>query len=226
MISTPSFNPTRCALDLVSLLLIPIVAIATGCTDPATTTDTRTDTPTTATTDQAVLEAVARAMEDARMKELLGKAKAERPITTPTTATTPTATTTSTPTTTTTATATATEATGPQLTTMAVGSGVENRAIVGEADNFLDGTGKVFCWSDLSNADEPSTVNHIWRYGDREIARHTLNVGKSRRFRTWSYQRMSSRRQGTWSCEVVGPDGARLGMTEFTVTGSLVADAS
>jgi hypothetical protein len=46
------------------------------------------------------------------------------------------------------------------------------------------------------------------------VARHYLPLGESKRWRTWSRHKLSA---GQYQVEVLGPDGARLQETTFTV---------
>jgi len=221
MTSPAPFSPSRLAFDLLSLLLLPLVA-ATGCEPetgpgPGATTATAGNVAPTAPRAAETVETV----ETATAAKLMGgpTAKAAKTVkavklagSTVTGAGIPTA---DDAVLRATGDGASAEPAGPKLTAMAVGTGVEQRALVGEALRFEMEPARVYCFSDLSNTALPSSVTHVWRHGPREIARHALQVGKAKRFRTWSYQRMGSRRQGDWSCEVLGPEGESLGVQEF-----------
>ncbi|PKN54725.1 MAG: hypothetical protein CVU56_25075, partial [Deltaproteobacteria bacterium HGW-Deltaproteobacteria-14] len=55
--------------------------------------------------------------------------------------------------------------------------------------------------------------------GGRLVSRVELEVGKSPKWRTWSRQRTREDWIGPWSCEVLGPDGRRIGIASFDVGG-------
>lgn len=105
-----------------------------------------------------------------------------------------------------------------RLSETGVGTAVVGRRLRGAATHFEGSPGRLYCFTDLENLGAATEVTHVWRHGEREIARHGLKVAKSPRFRTWSYQSMAARRQGMWSCEVLGPQGAHLGITHFEFT--------
>ncbi|WP_428269765.1 DUF2914 domain-containing protein [Haliangium sp.] len=105
----------------------------------------------------------------------------------------------------------------PRLNDMAVATAVTDRQPDGAGDRFPAGTDKLMCWTSVQNLGEPTQVKHTWRHGDRVVSELTLSVGKSRRWRSWSQQRIPEKLTGTWSCEVTDAAGARLGMATVTV---------
>lgn len=73
----------------------------------------------------------------------------------------------------------------------------------------------MFCYTQFDNRGPEVTVTHVWRRGTRLVSRVELQVGKSPTWRTWSRQRTRDDWRGPWSCEVLDPDGARIGLVEF-----------
>lgn len=91
------------------------------------------------------------------------------------------------------------------------GTGVEKRALVGEATSFSAGT-TVWVWSLVTNG-APS-VKHVWKRDGKAVWTATMKIGSKK----WS---TSSRRTipkaGSWEVEVQSADGASLGTVAFTV---------
>ncbi|MEZ4264763.1 MAG: DUF2914 domain-containing protein [Myxococcota bacterium] len=103
------------------------------------------------------------------------------------------------------------------LLDLAVATAVVDREPEGASDRF-DATPSLFlCYSSFDQRNESATVTHVWTWNDREMARVELEVGKSPKWRTWSRQRLQPDQAGRWACEVLGPDGARLGIARVTV---------
>jgi len=63
-------------------------------------------------------------------------------------------------------------------------------------------------------------VEHVWTCNGKEVARHYLPVGQSKRWRTWSRHKLSV---GHYHVEVFAPDGTSLQESSFSV---LPADES
>lgn len=75
----------------------------------------------------------------------------------------------------------------------------------------------MFCYTQFDNRGPEVTVTHVWRRGTRLVSRVELQVGKSPTWRTWSRQRTRDDWKGPWSCEVLDPNGARIGLVEFAL---------
>jgi hypothetical protein len=58
-------------------------------------------------------------------------------------------------------------------------------------------------------------IEHVWRRGGVEVARHYMPVGDDRRWRTWSRHLLA---RGEYSVEVFAPDGRRLATRRFTAS--------
>lgn len=82
-----------------------------------------------------------------------------------------------------------------------IGTGIENRELVGAAETFQLSAGKLYCFSRISNA-AGSEVEHVWYKGDAEVARVKLAVGGSP-WRTYSSKNLGDDGAGDWRCEVV-----------------------
>lgn len=87
---------------------------------------------------------------------------------------------------------------------VSVGTAIENRMLVGQAETFPRSAGKLFCFSRISNA-EGSEIEHVWYKGDTEAARVKLAIGGSP-WRTHSSKRLGEDGAGEWRCDVVQGD--------------------
>ena len=97
---------------------------------------------------------------------------------------------------------------------VSVGTGIENRALVGAAETFPVATGKLFCQSRVSNA-SGSEIEHVWYKGDMEMARVKLMVSGSP-WRTHSSKNIGEDGAGEWRCDVVH-DGKVIQSAKFKV---------
>jgi hypothetical protein len=99
-------------------------------------------------------------------------------------------------------------------TSLAVGktafcTGVENREPSGEATEFPANVGKLYFWSVVTGATEPTTVAHVWYLDDKQVARVELPI-KYPRSRVWSTKIVADGITGTWKVEVVTADDRKL----------------
>jgi hypothetical protein len=79
-----------------------------------------------------------------------------------------------------------------------------------------DGVLRLCCFSEIAGAQGPDTVLHIWRWGEREMARVELEV-KSSRWRTWSTKRILDEWRGEWHVDIADGDGTVLTTLDFSV---------
>jgi len=96
--------------------------------------------------------------------------------------------------------------------------GIEQSEPTEAGKSFIpqDGVLRLCCFSEIAGAAGPDTVYHIWRWGDREMARVTLEV-KSQRWRTWSTKRILDEWRGEWHVDVTDSEGGVLTRLEFSV---------
>lgn len=86
----------------------------------------------------------------------------------------------------------------------AVGTAVENRALVGAAESFPAGTTKLACFARVTDATD-SEVDFVWYKGDAEQGRVKQMV-KGSPWRTWSTKTLPADATGDWRCDVVQGD--------------------
>jgi hypothetical protein len=92
-----------------------------------------------------------------------------------------------------------------------VGTGVEKRAIVGEATTFPTGT-TVWVWSRITNGG--GKIKHVWKHDGKDVWTVVLPVGS----KLWSTaSRRPIRAAGSWQVDVQTEAGASLGTVSFTI---------
>ena len=108
------------------------------------------------------------------------------------------------------------QATAPSLSAeIQVGTGIENRDIVGSADSFASSVGKVFCWSRITGA-SGATVKHVWLRNSAEVSSVDLNIGGTP-WRTWSSKTIPASWTGDWEVRVVDGNGTTIASKTFKV---------
>lgn len=105
----------------------------------------------------------------------------------------------------------------PKLTAeIAFGTGVEERALVGEATDFPADVGKVYCWTKVTGADSSMAINHLWFHDGQKMASVSLSVQQSP-WRTWSYKTILPEWTGDWKVVVADDQGVEITSASFTV---------
>lgn len=79
-----------------------------------------------------------------------------------------------------------------------------------------DGVLRLCCFSEIAGADGRQTIYHVWRWGEREMARVELEV-ESARWRTWSTKRILDEWRGEWHVDIVDADGVVLTRLDFSI---------
>lgn len=83
----------------------------------------------------------------------------------------------------------------------AVGTAVENRALVGAAESFPASAGKLACFARITDAQD-AEIEFVWYKGDAEMGRVKQTV-KTNPYRTWSTKTLPADAAGDWRCDVV-----------------------
>jgi hypothetical protein len=92
---------------------------------------------------------------------------------------------------------------------------VEDRQPSGVGTVFPDDLDKLYCFTKISGAEDPTFVYHVWYFGDKEVARVKLPV-KSKSWRTWSSKNLHLG-LGYGYVEIVSESGDILGRAEFKI---------
>ncbi|KPJ78946.1 MAG: hypothetical protein AMJ54_01480 [Deltaproteobacteria bacterium SG8_13] len=104
-----------------------------------------------------------------------------------------------------------------QVEDAVVCSNVVDRQPVDSAVSFSASVGRLYFYTRIVGAEEPTQVVHAWYYGDAERARVTLAVNGSN-WRTYSSKVIQAHETGAWRVEVLDADGNSLETVQFDVT--------
>jgi Protein of unknown function (DUF2914) len=92
---------------------------------------------------------------------------------------------------------------------------VEDRQPSGVRSVFPDDLDKLYCFTKIGGAEAITYVNHVWYFGNDEIARVKLPV-KAKSWRTWSSKKLHMG-LGYGYVEIVSESGDILGRAEFKI---------
>lgn len=95
-------------------------------------------------------------------------------------------------------------------------SGLENREPVDENSEFDNSIGKVFCFSEIETDESPTTVTHVWFYGEKIMAEVSLQIN-GKRWRTKSSKNILKSWTGDWKVEIRDQEGNVLKELKFTI---------
>ena len=96
----------------------------------------------------------------------------------------------------------------------AITTAVVDREPVDEVEVFPREEGKLYCFTRIIGADEPTTIQHLWYYGGQLMSRVELPVN-SPVWRTWSAKDFPESWQGAWRVEIQDATGKVLRQAEF-----------
>jgi hypothetical protein len=108
---------------------------------------------------------------------------------------------------------TASNASGLSIPEHGVGTGVENRQLVGRGDRFRAGT-RVWFWTRVEGGASGNAVDHVWLHEGTEAARVSLKLGGAR-WRTQSAKTLHPGSAGEWAVEARDAAGHVLARREF-----------
>ncbi len=97
-----------------------------------------------------------------------------------------------------------------------VSEAIADREPVGVTNTFSADTEKAYCFLEARDIIAPTEVNFVWYYQEEEVARVTLALGQSARWRTYSSKNIANF-IGAWKVEVVDINGTILDSVDFTV---------
>jgi hypothetical protein len=95
-----------------------------------------------------------------------------------------------------------------------IGTGLENREIVGAADTFPAGTTQLVGWTRITGATKPTQIIHVWKLNGKEVASVPLSATSSP-FRTNSRKTVVG--PGTYTLEVRDMNGNVINSKDVTV---------
>ena len=91
---------------------------------------------------------------------------------------------------------------------------VIDREPVDNVEVFPRQSGKLFCFTRITGADEPTVVHHVWYHDEQLISRVVLPVN-SPDWRTWSARQLLEDLPGAWRVEIQAVDGSLLQKVNF-----------
>ena len=109
-----------------------------------------------------------------------------------------------------------TDVTALEVSRIEIATDIEGKEPVGVANAFPDTTPKLYCFTHITGAQEPTKITHRWLRGDKVMAEVTLNV-KSSSWRTRSSKNLWKGWTGVWKVEVLDEDGNVLKDVTFTL---------
>jgi hypothetical protein len=93
---------------------------------------------------------------------------------------------------------------------------IQEREPAGAGDTFPATVGKLFCHTLVEGAEEPTSVTHVWYYGEENLAEVTLEVN-SVRWRTWSSKNIVESWAGSWHVDILDEAGKVLTSIAFQI---------
>lgn len=100
-----------------------------------------------------------------------------------------------------------------EVLSAALGTGVDNRELQGEATSFDAAVTRVYCWTKAKAASTPGAIKHVWSVDGKSVSEVPLTLSVSPA-RTWSYKTVWP---GAWKVEIQDDAGAVLKTLEFSV---------
>lgn len=99
---------------------------------------------------------------------------------------------------------------------MEIAGSVENREPAGIAASFPATQEKVYCFVELKDIPQDTTITFVWSLGGNEVDKISQQIKKSWRWRTWSNKTINGMK-GDWKVDVLDEAGAVLKSATFKV---------
>ncbi len=114
---------------------------------------------------------------------------------------------------------------GSDLTvgTAAICRDVQEREPIDSGNSFPPGVGRLYCFTRVNGAAEPTHVTHVWFHDDKEVHRMELNVDGPT-WRTWTYKTIPPEWTGAWRVDIEDADGVIIYSLPFTIAAETPAD--
>jgi hypothetical protein len=104
-----------------------------------------------------------------------------------------------------------------EVVAAAICKNVVDREAVDIGNRFSSTTPRLYCFTKVVGASQPTEVVHVWRYGDVERGRISLAV-KAASWRTYSSKAIQAHEIGPWRVEVLDTSGNLLETINFEIT--------
>ena len=108
------------------------------------------------------------------------------------------------------------EAAGMKVQRIVICTAISEREPVGEGESFPVDVKKVFCFTEVLDADKDTFITHEWYYQDELKASVKLKVA-GKRWRTWSSKGIDKNWTGEWRVEVKDENGNLLVSQKFKI---------
>ncbi len=93
---------------------------------------------------------------------------------------------------------------------------ISDREPIDKVESYPAQTGKLYCFTRIQGAAEETSIDHVWLYQGKEMARVTLPI-RSANWRTYSSKNIVSEWQGEWQVQIVDASGTELARVPFRV---------
>jgi len=107
-------------------------------------------------------------------------------------------------------------AAGLTIARMEIAGSVENREPVGIAASFPATQEKVYCYLELNDVPQDTTITYVWTLEQNDMGKVTQQVKQSSRWRTWAYKSIGGMK-GDWKVDVLDESGAVLKSATFKI---------
>ena len=104
-----------------------------------------------------------------------------------------------------------------EVVAAAICKDVVDREAVDVGNSFSTTVPRLYCFTKIVGASQPTEVVHVWSYGDVERARVSLTVNAAT-WRTYSSKAIQAHEIGTWRVDVLDSAGNLLETINFEIT--------
>ena len=104
-----------------------------------------------------------------------------------------------------------------EVVAAAICTDVVDREAVDVGNSFSTSVPRLYCFTKIVGAGQPTEVVHVWSYGDVERARVSLAVNAAS-WRTYSSKAIQAHEIGTWRVDVLDTSGNLLETINFEIT--------
>ena len=101
-----------------------------------------------------------------------------------------------------------------EVTDAVITTAIVDREPVDSVEVFLIQNGKLYCFTRIIGAEDPTVVFHVWYRDEQLMSRVELPVN-SPDWRTWSAKRFLEDWAGKWHVEIQDANGNRLRKVDF-----------
>lgn len=108
------------------------------------------------------------------------------------------------------------EKSGLSVEEMSFCKAIEYREPVGIDTVFTDRLERIYCFTRVTGAPDPTIIYHLWYFNNEEKVRVPLEV-KSASWRTWSSKKIIKGETGDWRVDILDANGNLLKSGSFTI---------